>query len=383
MIRSIEGIRGIAAVMVALFHAYVFNAWGGFPARIDVLRNAWLFVDLFFVVSGFVMVSNYSDRLNSGRALSAYMIRRFFRLYPLHVVTTITALLAVVAIQSAKLLAAKFGVSLGGAAPFSTPFFDPLILGLEVLLLHGVGIIPPHGIHNYPSWSISLEFWMYLVFALLFFAVRSRAARIAASVVIVAGCVAWFLHLWSGLAPAAMTLDVRGFGRGLLSFFQGVLVYYLWTALQPTLERLGEAALSLLQIVALVVSLWAIGAQPELGAWQLAIPTTFAALVFLLLPDRGLLGRVLLTRPSQWLGQYSYSIYLCHITMMIVFDWPGRAVPEPYKHLVGLAYLGSLFAMAWVTYRYVEVPWRDRGKVIAARVEQGDAPLRGTHVRTV
>ena len=80
MIRSIEGLRGVAALLVALFHAYVYNKWGGFPATSGVLQHAWLFVDLFFVISGYVMASAYSDRLDSGRAAFAYMIRRFFRL---------------------------------------------------------------------------------------------------------------------------------------------------------------------------------------------------------------------------------------------------------------------------------------------------------------
>ena len=74
----------------------------------------------------------------------------------------------------------------------------------------------------------------------------------------------------------------------------------------------------------------------------------------------------------QWLGLHSYSIYLTHVTVLTVLDWPGRAVPEPAKHLVGLLYLALVFAVSALTYRYIEAPWRQRGKVLAERIEAGD-----------
>ena len=150
-----------------------------------------------------------------------------FRLYPLHIVTTASVLLAVVAVQTAKLVLSQFGLVLGNEAPFAIEFFNLKLLGLDLVLLQGVGIMRME-IHNYPSWSISVEFWLYLVFALLMLAVRPRAARIAMSVAIVALCVAYFVGYWSSAPEALRTLDTRGLPRGLLSFFQGVLLFYLW-----------------------------------------------------------------------------------------------------------------------------------------------------------
>ena len=228
MIRSIEGLRGVAALLVALFHAYVYSKWGGFPASSGVLQHAWLFVDLFFVISGYVMAAAYSDRLDTRRSAFGYMIRRFFRLYPLHIVTTATALLAVIGIQTAKLVLAHQGIRVGNEEPFGFEFFDLKLLGLDVLLLQGVGIMRKE-IHNYPSWSISVEFWLYLMFALLMLAVRPRAARISRASLIVAH-VAWRTSSSTGLrAPEPLrTLDTRGLPRGMLSFFQGVLLFYFY-----------------------------------------------------------------------------------------------------------------------------------------------------------
>src|SRR5690606_26310905 len=173
LIRSIEGLRGVAALLVALFHAYVYNRWGGFPAHSKVLQHAWLFVDLFFVISGFVMATVYSERLETPRSAWAYMVRRFYRLYPLHVVTTAAALLAVVAVQTAKLVLANLGITVGAEPPFGVKFFDLGLLVAEMLLLQGLGIIRME-LHNYPSWSISVEFWLYALFALMTLVLRSR-----------------------------------------------------------------------------------------------------------------------------------------------------------------------------------------------------------------
>lgn len=379
MIRSIEGLRGVAALLVALFHAYVYNRWGGFPAHSKVLQHAWLFVDLFFVISGFVMATVYSERLETPRSAWAYMVRRFYRLYPLHVVTTAAALLAVVAVQTAKLVLANLGITVGAEPPFGVKFFDLGLLVAEMLLLQGLGIIRME-LHNYPSWSISVEFWLYALFALMTLVLRSRRVRIVASAVIVALCVAWFVVYWSYAAVELRTLDTRGMPRGMLSFFQGVLLYYLFRHFGGALARSGRA-LGVAQVATVLLALWLVARQDVLGAWQLVIPFVFALLVFLILPDRGLVATLLQTRPMQWLGVHSYSIYLTHVPVLTVLSWPGQAVPEPAKHAIGLLYVAGVFAVSVLTYRYIEKPWRDRGKVISDRIEaDGSFQRRGDAV---
>jgi peptidoglycan/LPS O-acetylase OafA/YrhL len=377
MIRSIEGLRGAAALMVALFHVYVYGRWGGAPADWGVLQHAWLFVDLFFVVSGFVMAQAYGDRIDGGGPFAAFMARRFFRLYPLHIVTTLAVILAVIAVQSAKWLLLQRGLRMGGEAPFAVPFFDPAYFGLELLLLQGVGIMQRE-IHNYPSWSISVEFWMYGFFGLLVWWVRARALRVLISIAIIAACILHFVFLWRAGAPA--TLDVQGMPRGLLSFFIGVMVYEAWRVSRPWLVNMATNRgwlLGLLQVAALLAALWLVDRQAVLGTWQLAIPFAFATLVWLLLPDEGLVALALQTGPMQWLGLHSYAIYLVHITVQTVLDWPGRVVPEPWKHGVGLLFVALVCVLAALCYRFVEVPWRERGKRIARRIEDWSARRAG------
>ncbi len=384
MIRSIEGLRGVAALLVALFHAYVYSQWGGFPASSRVLQHAWLFVDLFFVISGYVMVAAYGDRLESGRAAVGYMVRRFFRLYPLHIVTTATVLLAVIAIQTLKLVLAWQGIRVGREEPFDFEFFNLKLLGLDLLLLQGVGIMRKE-IHNYPSWSISVEFWLYMMFALLMLVVRPRLARIAASVLFVGMSLAYFVIYWSTAPEPLRTLDTRGLPRGMLSFFQGVLVFYLhrwlsarWAGSART-GSTGPTSASWLgagQVLAVILALYLVDRQHLLGTAQLAIPFAFALVVLSLVPDRGIVAGLLQTRPMQWLGLHSYSIYLTHVTVLTLVDWLGRAVPEPGKHLVGLFYVAAVFGASMLTYRYIEEPWRQRGRRLADRIEAGESFAR-------
>jgi peptidoglycan/LPS O-acetylase OafA/YrhL len=279
------------------------------------------------------------------------------------------ALLAVVAVQTAKLVLASNGVVMGGEPPFAVEFFDLRLLFADLLLLQGVGIIRME-IHNYPSWSISVEFWLYLLFALMTLALRSRTVRIVTSGAIVALCVAWFVAYWANAPEELRTLDTRGMPRGMLSFFQGVLLFHLYRRVGNRLEG-GGPMLGLAQVAAVVLALWLVGRQQVLGTAQLAIPFAFALVVFLVLPDRGIGARLLQTRPMQWLGKHSYSIYLTHVPIITVLNWPGQVVPEPAKHLVGLFFLAAVFVTSVLTYRFVEKPWRDRGKVIADRIEAG------------
>src|SRR5712691_8834418 len=72
--------RGIAACLVALFHLDSYSHLYGVP----FVRNSWLFVDFFFVLSGFVIAANYQQRLLDGFGIERFLLLRLGRLYPLH-----------------------------------------------------------------------------------------------------------------------------------------------------------------------------------------------------------------------------------------------------------------------------------------------------------
>src|SRR5512141_2294033 len=79
--QALDGWRGLCACLVALFHFHGYSpvySW-------DVIRNSYLFVDFFFVLSGFVIAWNYSSRLGSAVEVKQFLVLRVGRLYPLHI----------------------------------------------------------------------------------------------------------------------------------------------------------------------------------------------------------------------------------------------------------------------------------------------------------
>src|SRR5258706_11891723 len=93
--RALDSWRGVCALLVAAHHLEV----RGFFYWQPLVRNAWLFVDFFFVLSGFVIAHAYGEKLSNGADIKAFVMRRFGRLWPLHV----AVLLALVVIELSRL----------------------------------------------------------------------------------------------------------------------------------------------------------------------------------------------------------------------------------------------------------------------------------------
>ncbi len=159
-----------------------------------------MFVDFFFVLSGFVIAYAYLDSLGTPRATRTFVIRRIGRVWPLHVV-----LLAVfVAIEAAR---AIVGLARSSPGPFFVENKAPVTILFDTLLIQALGFTRPT-YWNTPAWSISTEFWTYLVFALLCFGGRRLVAAVGA-VLIIGGLV-----VVGALSPTAMDTTFEfGFPR--------------------------------------------------------------------------------------------------------------------------------------------------------------------------
>lgn len=130
--RTLDSWRGVAALLVALFHLNVYSAL----YSLDFVRNGYLFVDFFFVLSGFVITHSYAHRLGTPEELGAFAIKRLGRLWPLHVVV----LLAFVIAESGKALMAARGASF-----FIPPFTGPNSLdtiAINLVFAQSIGIVP-------------------------------------------------------------------------------------------------------------------------------------------------------------------------------------------------------------------------------------------------
>jgi peptidoglycan/LPS O-acetylase OafA/YrhL len=224
-IRSFEGARGLAALSVALFH------FGLGEAAIVRIPAGYLFVDLFFVLSGFLICATYAHRLGAPGSLPLFLVRRIGRLLPLLLVAT----LAYVAMLDAAVLAHRLLEPDKPPPPLILPAPKELLATLT--MTHSLGLFD-HVILNYASWSISTEFYAYLVFALLCLLLRGRARLLAFAVVALA---AWLVSAWASVRLRQclhwggcfdLTFDY-GYWRCLAGFFLGALFSQLRPRAQP------------------------------------------------------------------------------------------------------------------------------------------------------
>ncbi|NOU07136.1 MAG: acyltransferase, partial [Hyphomicrobiaceae bacterium] len=152
---ALDSWRGLAAVLVALHH---FVSTGTLTGN-ALVQNSWIFVDFFFLLSGFIIAANYKSNINSGGDLKNFMLLRLGRLWPLHIVMLALWFLFELAIA----FLAK-GATTGGRAAFTEPY-DLTSLAANIFLVQSLGL--NEETRNWVAWSISTEVWTYLVFGVL------------------------------------------------------------------------------------------------------------------------------------------------------------------------------------------------------------------------
>lgn len=362
--------RGLCACLVAIVHvpvAHTFYADTWFT-------NMQLFVDFFFVLSGFVICHAYAERVSTGREFGGFMIRRFGRIYPLHAVV----LAGFVAFELAKVVVeGALNLSLDGAAFSGNRSIATLIS--NIFLVQSFNL---HGMTSWngPAWSIGVEFYTYAVFAAAVMALGARPIVFAALAAIGLAGVVYGSEAW------LFTTHDYGFFRCLFGFFTGCLVYSLVTAGPPrwVMHRAAEFV-----VVALLIAYLAwTGRTPS----SLIAPLIFAALVYVFAFEAGAISKILKMTWAQALGLWSYSIYMVHMllfaplkvlmTLAVKYGWMGvsLAVSGPVKMwsfgaagldalAVFAALAGSVVLAAW-TFRLVERPARDWFAQRAQRFEQ-------------
>src|ERR1700687_5917786 len=182
---ALDGLRGVAALSVVLIHV----PWPNHIRETGFGEDGLLFVDFFFILSGFILTAAYRDGISSGDQLRRFLILRFFRIYPLH----FAVLLILLAIEFSKVLVQSSGFAHVNNPPFSgqtsiNSFFAHLFL------LQGSGFVKPSW--NGPSWSIGCEAFAYILFGV---AVLSgvMARRAAILVICCASVLAYGLVLFS------------------------------------------------------------------------------------------------------------------------------------------------------------------------------------------
>ncbi|WP_158264401.1 acyltransferase [Nitratireductor sp. StC3] len=302
-LETLDSWRGICALLVAVMH---FPASGPLGESL-VVRNAYLFVDYFFVLSGFVIAYGYGAKLAEGVDYLRFVVLRIGRIYPLHV-AVLALFVAFEALRwSVPALAGN------GPAPF-TDGNSPSELLTSLALLNGMGV-DSRLTWNGPSWSISAEFWTYILFGGLV-VLLGRRSWIALVVAVVIGPVVLYLF-----SPDYMdaTWDL-GFVRCVYGFSLGALLYFAagskllsakaGLAVRPGVGAVAGASALELAAIVMVAAFVAVAGDNAAG---IAAPFVFALTLCVFVLEGGMISRLLRTRLFLWLGALSYGIYIVHI----------------------------------------------------------------------
>jgi len=368
--------RGLCALLVALYHVPVTSFFFLNP----LVRGSYLFVDFFFVLSGFVISFAYEGRIRDGATAAEFLVKRVGRLWPVHVVTLLAMLLLTAAVSWARHV---FGRSPFVEAPASA---ERLIA--NVLLLNGFGV-PGLTSINVPSWSISCELMVYTLFCVLLFFGRRAIALWVGIAILSAALIAQYSPLYMNAT------DVLGLARCAYGFGLGVAAKVLYL-------KYGRYLFSNTAIEAAAVALaLCFVAFTHESPWSLLAPLVFFVVVLVFSLEAGGVSS-LLNRPFfRLLGKLSFTIYMCHyiavagiyqlaLSLRLVdFSSPspffGGHVPaiDVGGHLSGaavaLGYLAIVVLSAWALHLAVEEPFRKRAYAMAKQLRlrlQGAALAR-------
>ena len=351
-ILPLESLRGVAAIIVALLH---FQP-APFLKNIPIIGNGDLMVDFFFVLTVFVIGLSYWGKINSVNDLIRFQKKRFWRLYPLHLVTLLIFLIIEIARYLSQLNIQPAFERSGLIAFISHTF----------LVQSFTGHISAF---NTPSWSISTEFYTYLVFALVML-IKTRLTII----IFLIGISFAFLMAITPEHP----LDgphFTAFSRCAYSFFLGVMAFRFSCLISAKVPTILAAVL----LIASTAAICLLGKSPL----EICIPILFAITITALsqIDPKAWLPKILSIPILVWTGTISYSIYMTHGIAWFLVGNVMRVVSETSVvngvrvfHLkeweaVSLTFLSVvlMIMIAHLSHKFIEARYRGLGSGVSQR----------------
>jgi peptidoglycan/LPS O-acetylase OafA/YrhL len=335
---ALSGLRGLAAWIVVVYHfREVFPRGGKLGLIAAFFDLGYLAVDLFFILSGFILYLNYGQRFRKIEFKSVFKFygKRLARIYPLHIFLLFLFLVNPIAI------------SFFSQQSDLSDRYDPFYFLLSLFLVQNWGF-SDNIAWNVPAWSISTEFAAYLIFPFAAFAVTRVKFILALAVYGLA--LGWLYWIFKTSGHASLGGDIAELGlyRCIVQFFLGMLIGWFFQAYNSI-----RAVISLFSGV-VVVGGMLLYFMINWFSQIVYIPLMFTFLLLYLLNENSLGSRLLGGKWFEYLGEISYSTYLVHY---FVKDWVKFASAD-----VGLfhfsCYLVLVFLMSILLYRFVELPCR-------------------------
>jgi len=342
-IKSLTGIRGVAAAWVVLFHIQFIGAVNGFQIILPgyrLINSGWTGVDLFFMLSGFMLMhthANQFDRIDRD-GLWSFAISRFFRIYPLN---AIVLLLIALLLLSYPGFSSNFRNLSTGNLSISS-FLSTLFLATRWF--------PCQGNWNEPVWSLSAEILGYAAFPFLALMIGKISSFRGAAYVSIITIVSVLIAQFAKGRLGDNDIDWPGALIRMAGYFSaGVALRRaaeLWT---PQASQLTMGAISLIASATLAV----LTLLPAGGG---IMPLAEAVLIFSLYFECGIINRLLSSQPAMFLGKISFPLYLLHVMPILAANYFSRIhkVTDLVYHAIIIITLAAVIAISWILHRLVE-----------------------------
>jgi peptidoglycan/LPS O-acetylase OafA/YrhL len=357
-IPALDGLRGIAILLVLFHHLTIYRPESGIDKWIAALPLfSWAGVDLFFVLSGFLITGILLDSRDSDRYFSSFYMRRSLRIFPLYYLVIFLALVILPLIP-------KLHTVLAG--PYEDPPALPYWLYFTNISVAGRGLV--HGWIDV-TWSLAIEEQFYIVWAVVVFLWAPRYLGWLCAAIVLVEPFARAFALEQRFTPESIYFLTWFRLDGLAA---GALLAWAWRrGWLPSLSRwtLPVAVVGLSGLVAIVYEAgnawWWNPRMQQVGFSLIVIVASTMLIAAVAKPEGSLWPRVLSAGWLRAFGKYSYCLYLIHLPVM-------RAVREyvfdPFDHemLEIVPWIGQAsfyvaatapaFALAWISWKVFEAP---------------------------
>jgi len=333
-IAFLDGLRGIAILLVVLFHAYArwpeLVPFGNTFAKFPIFAYGWLGVQLFFIISGFVICMTLEKCHN----FQEFILRRWLRLFPAMLMCSII-IFVMAPLFPERPAGPVFYCNLLPGLTFIEPGWWAELLGFRIMGIEGA------------FWSLYVEVKFYIIFGILYFMAGWRKAVVTLIGLFCLSII--FLILWK-FNP---NIDIHLMSN-IVAFTSAQ--YYGWFAAGALYYKYFREQRKTLLTYSMAIAFTSALVEGGFN-WQ---PKLFAILLTVLftLAITNTRVQVLLTHPGLlFIGLISYPLYLLHENMMIAMIIKiGQQMPSMYGILIPALPIAVVIGLGWFVTAYIE-PW--------------------------
>ncbi len=333
--KDIDGIRGIAVLAVVLYHA-----------NIELFSGGYLGVDIFFVISGYLITQIINNELKSKRFnLILFYERRIRRIIPI-LYLVILLLIPLVIINFVPADGRNFFESVFSITALSSNFLFWLEEGEYFTRDNSLKPL----LH---TWSLSVEMQFYLFFPLLLLFLKKNKKK-ELNIIIFFTLISMFLSFWMSKTNKDANFYLI-FSR-IWEIMAGVICYYLMQKSKKTIEGKYNETITLFAICLIFLSFFLFEKETRHPSYLTLIPIV-STMILISFSQKTLLARKILeNNVINFFGLISYSLYIIHFPVLAILNYKGLEINIP------LTMFGIVF-FSFLSWRYIEKPFRDREKI--------------------